>query len=156
MPDKLPQVGPWARDKLERLKKYLSAYTRILGKQSWLEGFIYIDAFAGAGRAQVRQVGRDEASEALLDLGREFRNSAEVGDILNGSPRIALEIEPPFTHYVFLELDKTRLLFLRSLQVEYRAHRKIFVREKDCNSYLVDLIEKRRFDWQKWRGVVFL
>ena len=41
MADELPQVGPWARDKLERLGKYLAAYTRILSKQPWLEGYIY-------------------------------------------------------------------------------------------------------------------
>ncbi len=78
MADELPQVGPWARDKLERLGKYLAAYTRILSKQPWLEGYIYVDAFAGAGRAQVRSAASDEISEAFLELGREFRGRTEV------------------------------------------------------------------------------
>jgi len=115
-----------------------------------------VDAFAGAGRAQARSAASDEISEAFLELGREFRGRTEVGDILNGSPRVALDVEPPFTHYVFLELDERRGRFLQSLKAEYRTRRKIVVREQDCNRYLVDLAENRGIDWGKWRGIVFL
>ncbi|MGH7839322.1 MAG: three-Cys-motif partner protein TcmP [Candidatus Binataceae bacterium] len=156
MADELPQVGPWAREKLKRLEKYLSAYTKILSRQSWLKGFIYIDAFAGAGRSLVRRVRSENASGALLELGREFRGNTEVAEILHGSPRVALDVEPPFTHYVFLDLDPSRLQFLRAVEVEYRDRRKIYIREEDCNDYLRDLIENGRTDWKKWRGVVFL
>ena len=42
-------VGPWAKDKLARLRDYLNAYTRIMSKQAWCQGYHYIDAFAGPG-----------------------------------------------------------------------------------------------------------
>jgi hypothetical protein len=35
----LMDVGPWAREKLECLGKYLAAYTIILRKQHWLKGY---------------------------------------------------------------------------------------------------------------------
>jgi three-Cys-motif partner protein len=64
-------VGPWAKDKLDRLAKYLHAYTVIMKDQSWCEGYHYIDAFAGPGEHQIRQhrsAIRDDAQQALLDI----------------------------------------------------------------------------------------
>ena len=52
-------VGPWAREKLECLRKYLHAYTTIFNetkkKRRWPEGYFYINAFAGPGTLKVRQ-----------------------------------------------------------------------------------------------------
>ena len=31
------QVGPWVKDKLDRLGKYLNAYTTIMRRQEWCE-----------------------------------------------------------------------------------------------------------------------
>ena len=50
----VPEVGPWAEDKLECLRKYLAAYTTILRKQRF-KGYGYVDAFAGAGTAKIRK-----------------------------------------------------------------------------------------------------
>ena len=50
----VPEVGPWAEDKLECLRRYLSAYTTILRKQRF-KGYVYVDAFAGAGTAKIRK-----------------------------------------------------------------------------------------------------
>ena len=50
----LPQVGPWAREKLDHLRRYLVEYTKkILSKQPWCEQYIYIDAFAGSGEGTI-------------------------------------------------------------------------------------------------------
>ncbi len=149
--DELPEVGPWARDKLERLRRYLVEYTKILSKQSWCENYIYVDAFAGSGRSRVRQ---GDAAGALLNLGQEFRRDEEAREILDGSPKVALDIDPPFSHYIFLELNKRRLATLKSLEAEYTGRRRIFIRDEECNSYLRDKLVKR--DWKKSRGVVFL
>ena len=52
-------VGAWAREKLECLRKYLHAYTTIFNetkkKRRWPEGYFYINAFAGPGTLKVRQ-----------------------------------------------------------------------------------------------------
>ena len=50
----VPEVGPWAEEKLECLGKYLNAYTTILRKQKF-KGYVYIDAFAGTGKAKIRK-----------------------------------------------------------------------------------------------------
>src|SRR5438309_1595055 len=45
-------VGPWAKEKLDALERYLDFYTKVLKNQPWEA--IYIDAYAGGGRAAVR------------------------------------------------------------------------------------------------------
>ncbi len=104
----LPQVGPWAREKLDHLRRYLVEYTKILSKQPWCEQYIYIDAFAGSGKALLRENRKNDPTNAFLDLGREFRLDPEDATNSRCSPRVALDIEPPFTQYVFLELNKQR------------------------------------------------
>jgi three-Cys-motif partner protein len=45
---------------------------------------------------------------------------------------------------------------LRTLEEEYRARRKILVKQGDCNDYLKSLVRNPRISWKEWRGVVFL
>lgn len=94
----LPEVGPWAREKLNGLRAYLSAYTTILNKHAPLKT-VYVDAFAAAGRAVVRTNEHDDPT-IHLDLGDEARDE-DSREVIDGSPRVALEIEPPFEQYVF-------------------------------------------------------
>ena len=44
--------GDWTTEKLERVKKYLQAYVRIMNKQNFR--FLYIDAFAGTGYVELK------------------------------------------------------------------------------------------------------
>lgn len=53
--------GNWTEDKLERVKKYLSAYTKIMNKHPFK--FAYIDAFAGTG---YRELGRENEQQGYL------------------------------------------------------------------------------------------
>ena len=98
-------VGPWAADKLDRLRKYLSAYTTIMKDQRWCRGFYYIDAFAGPGEHQIRS--KDPSSHKsrnlLLDIASFGQSQDEQQQFLAGSPRVALELKHPFTGYVFVE-----------------------------------------------------
>src|SRR5258708_538870 len=98
-------VGPWAKDKLERLGKYLSAYTTIMKDQRWCRGYHYIDAFAGPGRHAVRSKSnkRQLTQSLLLEVAEFGTEQAEQQQFLAGSPRVALEIDHPFTNYVFVE-----------------------------------------------------
>jgi three-Cys-motif partner protein len=86
----LLEVGPWVRDKLERLHKYLKAYTTIMRKRQW-EGYFYIDAFAGSGQIRVR--GRTPLSEEQMTLVPSLSEDSEAQEVLNGSPRVALDLE---------------------------------------------------------------
>jgi len=56
-------VGPWAADKLDRLGKYLSAYTTIMKDQDWCERFYYIDAMAGRLPEDLPEIIQRRASE---------------------------------------------------------------------------------------------
>ncbi len=154
MSDELPEVGPWAQDKLDRLRKYLSAYTAIMAKQPWAAGFVYVDAFAGSGRARIRSTRSYDPSDDIFDSGRELRADEGARKVLDGSPRVALGVEPPFTRYVFLDRDPERVAMLGSIQQEYKGQRNIVVRNSDCNEYLKGLVGNSI--WQKWRAVVFL
>ena len=154
MGEELPEVGPWAQDKLDRLRKYLSAYTRIMAKQSWAR-YVYVDAFAGSGRARVRTSSSDDPTYDIFNLGEEFRKDEEARQVLDCSPRVALD--HPFTYYVFLERDPERVEKLRSLELEYKGQGTIVIRRGDCNQYLNDkLINNPQINWEKWRAVVFL
>lgn len=154
MQDDLLDVGPWAKNKLARLRAYLHAYTTILRRQRWLDGYVYIDAFAGSGRLTVRELRSDDPNDALSCIGEEFRRDQEARQILDGSPRVALNLDNAFTAYVFVERDLARVRLLESLADEYRGRRKILIRTGDCNDYLKKKLAS--VNWKKWRGVVFL
>lgn len=68
-------IGHWSVEKLGLLRKYLSAYVGILKSQPWCRGYEYIDAFAGTGKPK----------------------SKEEQRYIDGSPRVALSLRPPFT-----------------------------------------------------------
>lgn len=90
-------VGPWAKDKLDRLAKYLHAYTVIMKDQkSWCNGYHYIDAFAAPGEHEIRQRKggkRHEAQQDLLEASSFGNKHAEQQEFLAGSPRIALDLQ---------------------------------------------------------------
>jgi three-Cys-motif partner protein len=134
MTQDLPEVGPWAREKLNGLRAYMSAYMKILSKRASLRT-VYVDAFAAAGRAVVRKKEHEDPT-IHLDLGEEARDE-DSREVLDGSPRVALEIEPPFEQYVVIEADKRRLAELKDLEAQYGDRRKIAVRSGDCNTYCV-------------------
>ena len=76
-------------------------------------------------------------------------------EYIGGSPLVALELEVPFTDYIFIEIDQNRLNQLKELKKDYKdPNRRIHLREQDCNDYLRELLNKTQ--WTQWRGVVFL
>lgn len=150
-------VGAWAKDKLTRLEKYLQAYTTIMRKQSWIDSYTYIDAFAGPGEHKVRDNKRAPSGNKLLDVSDFGQSHVEQQEFLAGSPRVALEIKNPFTWYVFVERSPVRVTALNDLKAEYGSSRNIVVRQRDCNGYLREKVVKNpNVDWKKNRTVVFL
>lgn len=116
MSEKFPSVGEWAEDKLELLEKYLRAYARIMHRQvpKWLQGgFHYIDAFAGAGYARKK----------------------EEGYLIEGSPAIALKVEPAFWSYHFVEVSPERVELLKRLRGEFPG-KSMKIYRKDANLVL--------------------
>ncbi len=149
------KVGPWAADKLKCLGDYLSAYTTILRQQEWCKGYFYFDAFAGAGRAQLRKDHDADSPDLwLLDVGAFGREDAEEITYIDGSPYVALEIEHPFTRYTFVEKDPERARRLADIQSQFGGSRNIDVVEGDANVAIQRFIGSA--DWKKHRAVMFL
>lgn len=108
--------GNWTDEKLGRLRKYLVAYNQIMKK--WNFDHTYIDAFAGNGYRTLRS--EEHENELLLpELSKD-----EPRTMLDGSARIALNVEPPLRSYIFIEKDPQRFTELQSLQAEY-PHKRI-------------------------------
>ena len=102
-----------------------------------------------------REIQNDEGTDELMfpDL-----VSSEVVSFHDGSARNALEVEPPFMKYVFIEKNRDRYAELQELKEEYLlkpgfSENMIECRHEDANKYLKDLCRKR---WKTHRALVFL
>lgn len=130
--------GDWTTEKLERLRQYLSAYTRILSKQSF--SFAYIDAFAGTGYRELKEAG-NPANLLLPEL-----TEPESEKFLEGSAGIALSCNPAFHRYIFIEKSAKKLVELQiKLQQDFpdKAKSIIFSRG-DANTVIQELEGSRR------------
>lgn len=148
----LPKVGPWAREKLGRLDEYLRAYMKILAKQTWAKP-VYVDAFAAAGQAEIRTSGPQQPRQ--LSLAGAADAESQLRDVIDGSPLIALSVQPAFYACVFVERDPARLAALAELKKRF-PDRRVRVHEGDCNEYLRDKFAVVDLKRQKYRAVVFL
>jgi len=141
--------GHWTDTKLELVRKYLQAYTRIFDKNPKARKLhtIYLDAFAGTGYRTTQAQSNDSF---LFDLGE-----GENQTFLKGSARIALEVEPPFKEYIFIERDALYVRELENLRSEFLSRRPcIRVENQEANSFLREWVQ--RIDWRMTRAVVFL
>lgn len=149
----LPEVGPWAKEKLAALGRYLDYYTTYLKKTPYWRK-IYFDAYAGGGRAVVRKA-QAEASDpkqvVLFDAPAPI--DAEERELIDGSPRVALGIPNPFDRYVFVDPNPTRIAELRILQQE--AGKQVDVLELTAAAG-VDWLLDQRISKKTHRGVAFL
>ena len=139
--------GMWTQRKLEVLKKYLQAYTRIFARnpQAQFYSITYVDAFAGTGTLRRPALGGlAKLLPELLENEKEFRK---------GSVRRALEVEPSFDNYVFIEKDANKCNELRSVAAEF-ASRTVNVMNEDANTGLLKWCND--LDTNKERAVVFL
>lgn len=136
--------GAWTEIKLDAVEEYLRLYTRALHKQPF--ELWYVDAFAGSGS---RTVARE--SGGLLE-GRPIEVTTET---LSGSARRALEVEPPFNRYLFVEQNARRFRALENLRVKYSS-KKIECVRGNANSVLQNFANSGWARSKKGRAVVFL
>jgi len=99
--------GEWTDRKLQVLAKYLTSYTIALKNTPFQK--LYIDAFAGTGYREARSDNDEDASQRTLfpDLAE-----AEPQAFLDGSARLALQVQPPFDQYLFVERSPKRCAIL--------------------------------------------
>jgi three-Cys-motif partner protein len=143
--------GDWTAAKLERVGKYLTAYTTIFAKNPRAQKLtpIYVDAFAGTGyRSRLPRL------EDQTQLFSELRET-DADAFLKGSARIALEVEPPFKQYVFIEQDAAHVRELEALKRQFPQKASVIqIVRQDANDYLKEWCT--RTDWQTCRAVMFL
>jgi three-Cys-motif partner protein len=140
--------GNWTEEKLERVKKYLTAYAKIMSKQKFR--YAYVDAFAGTGYREQKEAEKDKNSSFLVSGLEED----EPQGFLDGSASIALQVEPRFSRYIFIEKHAQRFQELEKVKASFPDRASdIFLVNADANSYLGEFCNK---NWKQHRAVVFL
>jgi len=126
------EIGYWSELKLEIVRKYAAAYSRILSqRRNPAFHHVYIDGFSGAGTHLSRTSGGE----------------------VQGSPLIALDITPPFHEYFLIDLQGEKVDHLRSLVGE---RPNVHLREGDCNEILLtEVLPQIRWESYK-RGLCLL
>jgi three-Cys-motif partner protein len=145
--------GNWTEEKLSRLRKYLQAYTKVFDKNERARFLTthYVDAFAGTG-SRVESTDRTWSTITLFD---EQDDKANVSTYYQGSARIALEVEPSFDRYLFIEKRAAYAEELHSVVNEYpHLADRVQIVNGDCNTILQSWCG--RMDWSKDRAIVFL
>ncbi len=140
--------GPWTEEKLRILRDYLRAYLAIFHGNERARYFTthYVDAFAGTGSRS-----EGDASDPTLPL-LEVETDADALDFKAGSATIALDLMPPFDHYLFIERRQKHVAELRAA-VE-REDRSVTVKQGEANELLRAWIDQ--MEWDRNRAVVFL
>lgn len=123
---KLDEVGYWSEVKLDIVKEYAAAYSRIMSAQKNPPLYhVYIDAFAGAG----------------------IHISKTTGELITGSPLNALCIDPPFREFYLIDLNKDKT---NALQKTTGDRKDVHVIPGDCNEILIsDVFPKVK--WEDYR-----
>lgn len=120
---KFDKIGYWSEIKLDIIKEYATAYSTIFSAERQRGLYhVFIDAFAGPG----------------------VHISKRTGESVAGSPLNALEVEPRFREYHFIELDRLKVAELKRA-VGNRPD--VHVHDGDCNNILLKRVFPRlRFE----------
>lgn len=119
--------GPWTLIKLDVVEKYLNFYFTAMKNQKFK--FCYIDAFAGEGEVEVKNLGT-----------------------IPGSALRALDY--PFERYIFIEKDQQNSDKLAEV-VGKSGKTNVTIMTGDCNQ-LLKTIDTANWYANSWRGVIFL
>lgn len=129
-PSGIDEIGRWSEVKLDILKEYAAAYSRILANQKNLT-HVYIDAFAGAG----------------------YHLSKATGEMVLGSPLNALLVNPPFKEHYLIDLDGDKVEGLRLIAGDRRD---VHLHHGNCNEILLtQVFPKVRYEDYR-RGLCLL
>jgi three-Cys-motif partner protein len=140
--------GDWTERKLDKVRKYLPAYMKVLSGKGFTTG--YIDAFAGTGYRMLRKSYPGE--RGLFDE----LEADDVEEYRDGSARIALQTDPPFDKYVFIEKDPNKCQELQTLRVEKPDFAdKISIKNGDANELIAKMCAPPK-SWESHRAVLFL
>lgn len=143
--------GDWTVKKKKVLKMYLDAYQKALKNTHFKKW--YIDAFAGIGVHLARHGKTAETSSMDFDPIEADEWELEIRS--HGSPLLALNTDPPFDMYVFIEKKESNCNVLKRTIESYEKSRVIYILNEDANDELMKICQ-----WMKEprniRGVLFL
>lgn len=154
-------IGRWSEEKLDLLAKYLKAYSVIMNEQKkdWLRAYYYIDAFAGSVRplAKTNERQNVDSSQQTLPFLPSNRQTLTEDEqrYINGSPLRALQTEPRFDGYWFIDVSPRRIERVEGLREEF-PDCAIDVRRGNCNEVLCNEIIPQISYSSKQRAFVFL
>jgi three-Cys-motif partner protein len=128
----LDRIGYWSEIKLEILKEYAAAYSRILSARRDPSFYhVYIEGFAGAGMHVAR------ATE----------------DFVLGSPLNALNVRPRFREYHLVDIAPEKVQSLREL---IGPRDDVLIYQGDCNKILLEEVFPRVRYGDYQRGLCIL
>ncbi len=128
---KYDEIGYWSEIKLDIVREYAQAYSRIMSAQTFIKEHFYIDAFAGPG----------------------YHISKETKKFVKGSPLNALAVVPPFSEFHLIDIDGDKTAELRRIAGD-RPDVKIY--HEDANEVLLRKVFPRcRYDHYR-RGLCLL
>ncbi len=112
----LPEIGSWGEEKYRLVRNYSQIFATSM-KGKW-QCRVYIDLFAGAGRAKIKGSGK----------------------IVEGSPLIALGIQNQFDRYIFVEEDPTNFEALAKRVQERHPELDIHLIHGDVNDSVDEIL----------------
>jgi three-Cys-motif partner protein len=112
------EIGDWGTDKYQLLRLYVQLFSASM-RTKW-DCRVYIDLFAGSGRARIKGTTR----------------------IVAASPLIALDIEPPFDQYIFCEKNKEKIDALQTRVCQDHPEAKAVFQPGDANELVGEVLEK--------------
>ena len=119
--DGLPvrETGPWTAEKLDYLRRYMAMFTVGMHHKAF-RALHYVDLFAGPGKCRIR----------------------DTGDILLGSPILALQADRPFDRYYLSDFDQGSI---RALDQRCRASplaQRVSSRVGDANVLVHEVVQE--------------
>ena len=122
---KFDEIGYWSEIKLDIVKDYASAYSRICGAK------------------------RTRPSPRVHRRLRRRRRAhlKRTGEYVRGSPINALLMQPPFREYHLIDIDRQKVALLRYLVKERKD---VHIHEGDCNRILLEQVFPN-VKWEQYR-----
>ena len=115
--------------KLDIIREYLGMYQKAMKSNGYFKTY-YVDAFAGTGEIQTKTEAQDDA----YWFGEEVESAVQSASIfIEGSTQIAVNVEPSFDQFVFIENDKMKLLELKTRFHNHPLKDKISYQLGDAN-----------------------
>lgn len=132
--DGLPmrESGPWAAVKLDYLRRYIDVFETSM-RNKWRIRY-YIDLLSGPGKNLV----------------------GDTGEILLGSPLLALTTKFPFTGYFFVDASEENTSVLQQRCNTAPNRNTVDVRTGDCNVIVNEIIAQIRDDTNRSLNLAFL